>query len=771
VKVALKFVLLSSLFQVAWAAQESAQSFVFQGRLFDSSGTSALAEQATLKFDIYAPDGSCLLYSESQTVDVTHTGGSFAVNVGSGTSSPKRVTAPVSDPGLTMAQVFKNDPSTATRGCYTPTAGDIRKLRVTVTPFSTGIPEVLFPDQVIGSVGQSLVAETLQGLYPSAFVQKDVFISDVNLAKIFGSSSVVDASSLHHHDGRYILASSSSTQTIGAGGFTSLGVAAIGTGSQLSGATLSVQTASAAAPGLVIRSSASQTADLMQIQDSGGTKVGGFSSSGALTATGQLDLKYDATNKLSLGVSSTGVSTFTASGTAPKFNFTGGYIGVDTSSPATQLHVQSEASTSFRGVTAAQHSTDAAGPIINFRKSRNTAASPAAVANGDYTGFFANYGYNNGAYQGVGGLGFKVDGAVSAGVTPVSIEFATGTANATGPSGFGPTRMTISSGGNVGIGTSSPTAPLHVMTAGGSTMRLEGSTSYTPVIDLTTGTINTGMQLLRDTSLANFWALKTITTGDKLGIFVDNNSSKGLFISGGKIGIGHTSPVSKVDVIDGAFNALWSTRTLAQADNTATGLGGQFGSLFGGDVHMRSFWGVSIDLNNGSLGDSASATQARIPSTSSFSVNSRSSSTAFTNLFTVRNSGNVGIGGVTAPASKLEVKGVVGVNDGTKYALSNNTLASGALSIGSISQSYGGGATWSANTAGLIMETLSDTEIVVHDYNDNLHSLGYFTGAQGTPANTYTMGRNIGYGILPKMSIMANNFGIGTNTPVLDSML
>jgi len=335
VKVFLLFLL---LINHAWGTQESPQSFVFQGRLFDSAGTNPLSEAATLKFEIYAPNGTCLLYSEQQSIDVTFTAGSFAVNVGSATGSPKRALTGT-DPGLTMAQVFKNDPTAATRGCYTPTAGDTRKLRVTVTPASTGIAEILSPDQVIGSVGQAIVAETLQGLYPSAFVQKDVFISDTNLAMLFGNPTLTDASTLHHHDGRYIRSSSTSTQTFGTGGFTSLGIASAGTGSQLSGATLSVQTASAASPGIVVKASASQSADLLQVQDSSGAKLGGFSSTGALSALGQFVLSYDSTNKLTFDVSSVGLTTLTAAGSSPKFSFMGGNSGFGTASPVGKVSI------------------------------------------------------------------------------------------------------------------------------------------------------------------------------------------------------------------------------------------------------------------------------------------------------------------------------------------------------------------------------------------------------------------------------------------------
>ena len=107
-------------------------------------------------------------------------------------------------------------------------------------------------------------------------------------------------------------------------------------------------------------------------------------------------------------------------------------------------------------------------------------------------------------------------------------------------------------------------------------------------------------------------------------------------------------------------------------------------------------------------------------------------------LQAVTNSGNVGIG-ITNPACKLEIKGAVGINNGSSYAIANNKMQAGSLTIGDQTLNYGGGSDWTANTAGLMFECLDNTEIAVHDSGSRIASLMYFEGGD---TNRITIGRN-----------------------------
>jgi hypothetical protein len=83
---------------------------------------------------------------------------------------------------------------------------------------------------------------------------------------------------------------------------------------------------------------------------------------------------------------------------------------------------------------------------------------------------------------------------------------------------------------------------------------------------------------------------------------------------------------------------------------------------------------------------------------------------------------------------------LLNVVGGQGYAVDNNHMSAGSLTIGSVTQNYGGGSYWTTNTAGFMMECLNSTEIAVHDANDRIASFMYYSG------NTFTIGRDMGYG-------------------------
>jgi|GEM_PF-3530976 len=216
--------LLLTFFPSVAQAKTNAQTFTYQGRFLKPDGSAPLSDVVDVTFSIYDPLISCLLYEETQTnVDLTSTNGFFSLSVGSAFPSAKRT---ANDPHLTMSTVFSNaTPILGAGGCsYSPIDGQSRKLRVTVTPHSTGVPTVLTPDQNINSVPQAQTAETLQGLSPEGFIQSASGVSgqaNVSLNTLKTLTDGSDASSLHNHDSRYVqLGGANPTNLGGNGAFT-----------------------------------------------------------------------------------------------------------------------------------------------------------------------------------------------------------------------------------------------------------------------------------------------------------------------------------------------------------------------------------------------------------------------------------------------------------------------------------------------------------------------------------------------------------------------
>jgi hypothetical protein len=98
--------------------------------------------------------------------------------------------------------------------------------------------------------------------------------------------------------------------------------------------------------------------------------------------------------------------------------------------------------------------------------------------------------------------------------------------------------------------------------------------------------------------------------------------------------------------------------------------------------------------------------------------------------------------GNALPTERMKIwnNGAVGIQT-TAYAIPNNFMTAGSLTIGNTDTDYGGGNNWTANTAGLMMECLNNTEIVIHDAGNSLHSFMRYTNN-----GNFRIGRNMGYG-------------------------
>jgi len=319
--------------------------------------------------------------------------------------------------------------------------------------------------------------------------------------------------------------------------------------------------------------------------------------------------------------------------------------------------------------------------------------------------------------------------------------------------------------GNVGIGTSSPEATLEVngniaahdihfgsgaraySDQGGSIVLGDSlQAGVIPYIDFHYGTGSHqtyNMRIINDAS-------------GRLSI-----SGGNLVVDGGSVGIGTSEPRSALD-ISAMTKRQISTNRWADMSASPSGYG-----LFAGNAHLSHdtkphFKYASQHDNIGAIGLAVNYPNWNNLSIISSGTTSSKESEDFTPkvlaLFT--HDGKVGIGTET-PKGKLEVNGVAVISNGNCVAAALGYMASGSLTVGGITTSYGGGQGWTSNTAGLLFETLANTEIAVHDANTRLASLMYY---EGDAASRITIGRDMGWGAIGRV-VLNGNVGIGTDSP------
>jgi hypothetical protein len=323
--------------------------------------------------------------------------------------------------------------------------------------------------------------------------------------------------------------------------------------------------------------------------------------------------------------------------------------------------------------------------------------------------------------------------------------------------------MTLTGAGNVGIGSTLPTAPLDVVgditTTGNITTTNTGTSAgvLAKRFYLTARGDNQDSSPadeiygpwygLGESGIAGFTG-KPCLTG-YYGCALRSGLGYMVLTDGGNVGIGTTDPAYKLQV------------------NGAAGIQGTvYVGINGASANVTPALSLSssashIDDNAGQVylftaynGHMAIASDTvRNASTTNLVVGV--ASTGESQVISV-NSDNTAYKPMSFASSRYTfVGGGLDVAGDTPYALQAGFMSKGTITIGSTTNNYGGGNNWTTNTAGFLMECLNYTEFAVHDAGERVCSFMHYYG------NQFTIGRNMGWGTTPVT--MASNLTVNGN--------
>ena len=227
-----------------------------------------------------------------------------------------------------------------------------------------------------------------------------------------------------------------------------------------------------------------------------------------------------------------------------------GYLGIGTTNPVGRLHIVNDNNESGNDYLIEDYDNTASRTMgLEMRKSRGTVAAPANLQSGDNIGYFAFSPRYNGSFSYGQGSAIRAQYKGTGTDAATNLIFKTSSAD----------RMIIDETGDVGIGTISPYANLHIYGAGTSGFVASGASSGFGAAELAFshgGIAHPGatIQMIDYNAYSAGLAFNVHkgTNNGGTGVFADNwplDVVQAMIIDNqGRVGISTTSPFYKLDI-------------------------------------------------------------------------------------------------------------------------------------------------------------------------------------------------------------------------------